>query len=83
LDDPVPKRVAGQVIQWVARPSQDGVILHFEIARSVDEYLAGEETSIKMALNDRQLKALAVDMVKSALMQGVEFTSPKKWWRFW
>lgn len=77
------KRVAGHVIQWVARPSRNGVILHFEIARSVDEYLAGDEISIKMVLNDRQLKSLAIDIVKSALTQGVEFTSPKKWWNFW
>lgn len=77
------KRVAGHVIQWVSRPSRDGVILHFEIARSVNEYLEGDETSVKMVLNDRQLKALVVDMVKLSIIQGVEFTPPKKWWRFW
>lgn len=76
-------RVAGHVIQWVSRPSRDGVTLHFEIARSVNEYLEGNETSIKMVLNDRQLKALVVDMVRLSIMQGVEFTPPKKWWRFW
>jgi hypothetical protein len=77
------KRIAGQVIWWEARPSRNGIVLSFEIARSVSEFLAGEETSIKLVLNDRQIKALAIDMVKSALMQGVEFTSPKKWWKLW
>ena len=76
------KTVRGTVVDWKVKASRSGIILSAQVPRSVEEFLAGDETLVQMGLNDHQLKSLIIDLVRASLVRGIVFGSPKKWWKF-
>lgn len=74
---PKPAVSQGRLLDWTHRQSDHGVVLSARIAG------AGASACVHMALDDRQLRALTIDLVRAAMVRGIAFEGRRKWWRVW
>lgn len=80
-----PKPAVSQriVLDWSHRHSAQGLILSARIADMDRSRGAESSACVHMALDDRQLRALTIDLVKASMMRGIEFKRSRKWWQVW
>ncbi|MEG3176640.1 hypothetical protein U1872_10400 [Sphingomonas sp. RB3P16] len=63
----------GTLLEWSNQPTEDGVIINARIAGGAFPFEPEASSRIRMILNDQQLRALAIDLVKTSMMRGIQF----------
>ena len=72
----------GALVGWLRFRSRNGNILRLQCAKSLDDAKDGLIRHYDMALNSRQLRALAHDLVLAAdELEGRTEHRSKRWWR--
>lgn len=73
----------GAAVSWQRHPSKSGIVLSIRLAETPADFHAECFREVQFALNDRQLRQIAIDLVKSASERGITFYPPRRWWNFW
>ena len=63
MDEP---RVRGALVGWRQSRSEHGAVLRLQVARSAEDFHARSLDKVELALNDRQLRSLARDLIRAA-----------------
>ncbi len=77
------QQLTGIVAGWRRKPSEHGILLTLQVAQSEEDWKQQRFTRLNLALNDRQLRSLARDLVRAAEERNLEVFAPRPWWRFW
>jgi hypothetical protein len=73
----------GLLLDWDYQQREQGIILSTRIAGAALNYESAISAWVRIRLNDQQLRDLVVDLVRAAMMRGIEFKGPRKWWQIW
>jgi hypothetical protein len=73
----------GLLLDWDYQQREQGIILSTRIAGAALNYESALSAWVRIRLNDQQLRDLVVDLVRAAMMRGIEFKRPRKWWQIW
>lgn len=73
----------GLLLNWDHQQREHGIILSARIAGTALNYESALSAWVRIRLNDQQIRDLAVDLVRAAMMRGIEFKGPRKWWQIW
>lgn len=74
----MPIVTSGALAGWKRDPSEHGVILTVQVARSTEDFDQHNFDVARVALNDRQLRSLARDLARAARERGIDLGSRKK-----
>lgn len=77
MDDPL---VRGALVGWRQATSEHGAVLRLQVARSVADARERSFDKIEIALNDRQLRSFARDLVRTARQRDLKLFARRTLW---
>lgn len=69
--------MTGALVGWTRHAAEHGIILSLRLVRSRQDYQEERFHNVSIALNDRQLRSLTRDLMRSA---GMEVETRPPWW---
>lgn len=73
----------GALAGWRRTDGLNGIVLTMQIVDSIEAYQDHRVAKVQVALNDRQLRSLARDLMRAASERGIELQARRPWWRIW
>jgi hypothetical protein len=68
-----PNEFEGAMLHWDNEVTEDGLILSARVSTGMLVFETEAEPNVRLKLNDQQLRALAIDLVKASMIRGIEF----------
>lgn len=75
------QQLTGALAGWRRTRTDHGIILSLQIAASADDVRSQRLGRVDVALNERQLRSLARDLVRAAEQRDIQVFARKPWWR--
>lgn len=73
----------GMLVDWNHQQSDRGIILSARVLGTDRNHESRFGALLRLTLNDRQLRAFTIDLVKASMMRGIRFEKSRRWWRIW
>lgn len=70
--DPAQLEISGALIGWERLSTRNGVIMNLQLVETSAQYKDKAYHRVAMALNDRQLRSLARDLIRAAKRRGID-----------
>ena len=72
--------VTGALAGWRRTRARHGIVLSLQVATSADDRVQERLGRVDLALNERQLRSLARDLVRAAEERDIQVFARKPWW---
>ncbi len=70
--DPARLEISGALIGWERLSTRNGVVMNLQLVETSAQYQDKAYHRVAMALNDRQLRSLARDLIRAAKRRGID-----------
>ncbi len=78
-----PPLATGALVGWKRVGTATGVVVTMQLAGSSSDFRDGEWDTVRMSLNDRQLRSFARDLARAAEARGIDLFGKPPLWKFW
>ena len=73
--------VSGALAGWRRTRTSHGIVLSLQVAASAEDVRSNTLGRVDLALNDRQLRSLAPDLVRATEQRDMEVFARAPWWQ--
>lgn len=74
------QQLSGALAGWRRSRSSNGIIITLQVAESAEDVNRHTMSRVDLALNDRQLRSLARDLVRAAEQRNLDIFADRHWW---
>lgn len=74
------EQLTGALAGWKRTRTTSGIVLSFQVAASVEDLHQRRLSRVDLALNDRQLRSLARDLIRAAEQRDLDIFARPRWW---